>query len=304
MLRPLNCSDMVEAPAPGWLNGFTEDFARRLCQLLSFRFRHFDPFLAYSLLTNAMGNASSAGDTTQLKPLNASHMWFSFVPADLKRLDAYSRQLVDHHLIMDLVPRVTQMYFMQQLPGVKLAPKQACVLVGLGLQHLTVEKLAGPLGIPVEQVMGLFKKAMRKMAKCLTGIQEGEVAATMAVDEAAGRATVAGMKPLSQSLDAELVSGGKVAEANLMKNSAALLKSMNLAQYVAACVVDGRKCRGVCMCVCVRVCLRRCAAWQVCCWWRGCGLGRSLEAHGEEGQNAHHGVCARSEIDEATSGRQ
>ena len=51
MLRPLNCEGMEEAPARGWLNGFTTDFARRLAALLSFRFRHFDPLMAYQLLT-------------------------------------------------------------------------------------------------------------------------------------------------------------------------------------------------------------------------------------------------------------
>ena len=62
-------------------------------------------------------------------------------------------------------------YFMNQLPQMHLAPKQACVLVGLGLQRNTVEEVAKGLEIPGEQVLGLFKKAMRKFSNALTALQ-------------------------------------------------------------------------------------------------------------------------------------
>jgi len=112
MLKPLDCVGMEEAPAAGWVDGFAEDFSRRLAALLSFRFNTFDPFLAYSLLKCAINNKTHSSDSEagqQLASLGTTHLWFAFVPADLKRLDAYARQLVDHHLIMDLVPRLALM---------------------------------------------------------------------------------------------------------------------------------------------------------------------------------------------------
>lgn len=48
-----------------------------------------------------------------------------FLPYDLKRLEMYSRNMVDYHLIMDLIPAVSRMYFLNQLGDLSLSAAQS-----------------------------------------------------------------------------------------------------------------------------------------------------------------------------------
>lgn len=59
---------------------------------------------------------------------------------DLKRLDSYAKNLVDFHLIMDLVPTLAKLFFLH-LPEhtMTLSYVQAAVLVGMGLQYKTID---------------------------------------------------------------------------------------------------------------------------------------------------------------------
>lgn len=56
------------------------------------------------------------------------------------RLDSYSRNLIDHHLILDLVPALAQAFFRNRIP-VHLSFTQAALLLGVGLQHKTIENM-------------------------------------------------------------------------------------------------------------------------------------------------------------------
>lgn len=46
-------------------------------------------------------------------------------PYDLKRLEMYSRNMVDYHLIMDMVPAVAKMFFLKQLSDISLSAAQS-----------------------------------------------------------------------------------------------------------------------------------------------------------------------------------
>lgn len=57
-------------------------------------------------------------------------------PFDLKRLDSYAKNMVDFHLIMDLVPVLAKLFFMKTtLPkgAVNLSYVQSAMLIGMGL---------------------------------------------------------------------------------------------------------------------------------------------------------------------------
>lgn len=57
---------------------------------------------------------------------------------DLRRLDSYSKNMVDFHLVLDLVPTIAKLFFNKQtLPKgtVNLSYVQAAILIGLGLQY-------------------------------------------------------------------------------------------------------------------------------------------------------------------------
>lgn len=70
----------------------------------------------------------------------------------MKRLESYARNLVDYHMILDLLPDLSRLYFLQRLPGVTLPRLQAGIVMGLGLQRTTVDALAAHFDVAVTQV--------------------------------------------------------------------------------------------------------------------------------------------------------
>ena len=69
---------------------------------------------------------------------------------DLRRLDSYANNMVDFHLIMDLVPTLAKLFFLKQtLPrgAVNLSYAQSAILIGLGLQFKKVEQLETDLNL-------------------------------------------------------------------------------------------------------------------------------------------------------------
>ena len=109
MIQGLDCTGMEEAPTTGWVSSLTRDFGRRLSALLSYRFRTFNPLLAYQLLTCAMSLEDST-EGGRYKPVSESDLRVMFIDSDFKRLDAYARHMVDHHMVTDLIPRVATLY--------------------------------------------------------------------------------------------------------------------------------------------------------------------------------------------------
>uniref|UniRef100_A0A7N8YAY9 RNA cytidine acetyltransferase n=1 Tax=Mastacembelus armatus TaxID=205130 RepID=A0A7N8YAY9_9TELE len=106
MLKELNTDDATEQSQ--WLSAFWKDFRRRFLSLLSYQFSSFPPSLALSILQNK----------------NSAELAVHFSPYDLKRLELYSRSMVDYHLIMDLIPAVGRMFFLKQLGDVSLSAAQ------------------------------------------------------------------------------------------------------------------------------------------------------------------------------------
>jgi N-acetyltransferase 10 len=89
MVRPLSSGGVVDT---SWLKALSADFGRRLISLFSFAFRHFDPFLALTLMENSRCEAVSASRGTT--SLDARELRVSLSPHDLKRLDSYAKNLV------------------------------------------------------------------------------------------------------------------------------------------------------------------------------------------------------------------
>uniref|UniRef100_A0A669BNR4 RNA cytidine acetyltransferase n=1 Tax=Oreochromis niloticus TaxID=8128 RepID=A0A669BNR4_ORENI len=106
MLKELNTDENPEQSQ--WLSAFSKDFRRRFLSLLSYQFSNFHPSLALSILQNK----------------NSSELAAHFSPYDLKRLELYSRSMVDYHLIMDLVPTVARVFFLKQLGDMSLSAAQ------------------------------------------------------------------------------------------------------------------------------------------------------------------------------------
>ena len=72
-------------------------------------------------------------------------------------MQAYSNNLVDHHLILDLLPFLVRAFFAQRLPA-PMSYGQAAILVSLGLQQRSISDCEKDLNLPASQVLALFNK--------------------------------------------------------------------------------------------------------------------------------------------------
>jgi N-acetyltransferase 10 len=63
-------------------------------------------------------------------------------PFDLKRLESYANNMLDYHVILDLLPNLASLYFEKRLNGdVQLSAVQSSILLALGLQRKSVEEV-------------------------------------------------------------------------------------------------------------------------------------------------------------------
>ena len=182
MIRPLDNSAAAAAPQTGWCDAFVADFARRYMQLLSFEFRSFDPTLALSVMDAATTSSPAAGGGAEA-PLSTAELGVLYTPHDLKRLESYARNLVDYHMILDLLPDAARLYFTGRLLARGALPRlQAAILLSLGLQRLPVEAIADHFAIPVNTALALFNKAVRKLAAGLRAVVEHAAEAEVDAD--------------------------------------------------------------------------------------------------------------------------
>ena len=68
-------------------------------------------------------------------------------PFDLKRLESYANNMLDYHVILDLMPTVANLYFQKKLGSqdgegpMRLTAVQSSILLALGLQRKSLEDL-------------------------------------------------------------------------------------------------------------------------------------------------------------------
>jgi len=92
-----------------WLQAYTGDFQRRMSTLLGFEFRALSCRLAYQLVNSHRSQVEEPEVSNVTIPSNVIAPYLNRF--DLKRLESYSRNMVDFHLIMDLVPTIARLYF-------------------------------------------------------------------------------------------------------------------------------------------------------------------------------------------------
>ena len=72
--------------------------------------------------------------------LAAGELSILLTPFDLKRLESYANNMLDYHVILDLLPTIASLYFQKRLGGdVKLSAVQSSILLALGLQRKSIE---------------------------------------------------------------------------------------------------------------------------------------------------------------------
>ncbi|XP_048827935.1 RNA cytidine acetyltransferase [Brienomyrus brachyistius] len=217
MLKELSTEEGQEQGQ--WLHAFWTDFRRRFLSLLSYQFSSFPPSSALNILQNKNLKEEA------LPGLSSSELATQFTPYDLKRLEMYSRNMVDYHLIMDMIPALSRMFFLKQLGDVSLSAAQCALLLGVGLQHKTVDQLEHEIGLPSSQLMGLFNRLIRKVVQYFNRIQEKAVEADMVTSKEVT------MEPTVRSLSEDLEEAAKEFKEK-HKKEMEQIKEMNLTEYM------------------------------------------------------------------------
>ncbi|KAF6146362.1 hypothetical protein GIB67_020456 [Kingdonia uniflora] len=179
MVKPLNNGDieMSGSDEYGFLTPFYKDFRRRFIRLLGSTFRAMEYKLALSVLdpkTNFSEQeptcSTSNGVLTSLSEILSPH--------DMKRLEAYTDNLVDFHMILDILPVLAYQYFQEKLP-VTLSSVQASVLLCMGLQNQDLSYVEGEMKLERQQILSQFIKVMKKFYKYLYRVASEEFSSTL-----------------------------------------------------------------------------------------------------------------------------
>ncbi|CAI6080825.1 unnamed protein product [Clonostachys chloroleuca] len=237
MLRPLdNTADK------SWAGAFSRDFQKRFLSLLSFQFRAFSAGTALSIDEAAVRGAQL--DTTEVAPLTKPELDQLMSPFDLKRLESYANNMLDYHVVLDLLPIIATLYFTGKIQSnVNMNGPQKCILLGIGLQRKDVDTVAAELNITSGQLLALFIKIMRKatahFGSLVTAAAVAELPSTG--DLGISRENASGVHddeivderfaPLAVTLDDELEEGGDEALRTLKQKQRELIDSLPLDQY-------------------------------------------------------------------------
>lgn len=184
VLKELNCTGMTDAPDAGWLNAYVHDYRKRMVSLMSFSFNRMEAALAVTLVdpdrilttTSDNNNNNINSDMIATKnglvttaydalPLTAQEILSIHLSHhDMKRLELYSRNMVDHHMILDTLPTLARLVFLGRIKGLKLSSLQVVILLSTGLQNRNVDDISKELDLPVSQVLAFFNKTIRKIS--------------------------------------------------------------------------------------------------------------------------------------------
>ncbi|KAG0010205.1 hypothetical protein BGZ80_001671 [Entomortierella chlamydospora] len=182
MLRTLESSQTQTQCDPMWLSSFAKDFHHRFQSLLSFQFRSFSATLALSILESARAaKQANADDEASEEDKNSTGVLVKrlregqvsrelvdalFSAYDLKRLEGYANQVLDYHVILDLVPLVASIWFDGRVDNseFKLTNIQAALLLAVGLQRKTIDDFEKEIGLSASQLLAFFIKMIRKFS--------------------------------------------------------------------------------------------------------------------------------------------
>ncbi|KAF6022495.1 NAT10 [Bugula neritina] len=132
--RSCEISDKVKLDTQ-WLRAYSKDFRKRFISLLSSSFRSYHPTLALGLLEQK--NILHPDNNR----LSATEISFYFSATNMKVLEAFCNNSVDHHHVMELLPHIAKIHFIGKMPDVELNIMEQEVLLGLGLQYELVKLL-------------------------------------------------------------------------------------------------------------------------------------------------------------------
>jgi N-acetyltransferase 10 len=206
-----------------WLADFNADFTKRFLSLLSFQYFQ---KLPVSVCLSVVEGWCKASD-------DPSPSCYTPSPFDLKRLESYANNIIDYHMIMDLVPDLCRAYF-SNTTQVTMSPVQSAILLAMGLQRRVVEQVQAELGLPVSQVLAMFSKAIRRL---VTFYKEGRIAEYTEKDGVVGDAVDMNEQHHKEeelvlpTLNEELENAGDDASRKLKRKQREFINSLDLQEF-------------------------------------------------------------------------
>uniref|UniRef100_A0A5S6QZA9 N-acetyltransferase domain-containing protein n=1 Tax=Trichuris muris TaxID=70415 RepID=A0A5S6QZA9_TRIMR len=210
-----------EASSQEWLTAYWKDFQRRFISLLGYQFATFPISLALGILAKQDLIPLDNGEG-----ISRGELRIFFSDYDLKRLDMYSQNLVDHHLITDLLPFLARLYFTRKIK-VDLNTLQAGILMALGLQHKTVDDVMKEVNLPSSQILALFNRVIRKCLAYLNQVCETAIESHLGISQ---RHTVTAQE-LPRPLEDELNAYASEVQQKAQKDLRNLISESDLAKY-------------------------------------------------------------------------
>ncbi|KAL7716620.1 RNA cytidine acetyltransferase [Entamoeba marina] len=139
-----------------WQEIYTKDFRKRFSMLLGYEFKEMQSIDALKLLL----------PQTKTSTTTPSEVVLKIEGRDYKRLEYYSKNLIDYHIVLDVIPKIAQ----SLIDGIDLQLNitQQVILIGMGLQFKSVDIVSKELKLSSAQVMALFNKAIRKVLSFLS----------------------------------------------------------------------------------------------------------------------------------------
>lgn len=158
--------NVLEGRQPDWLIAFARDFHKRFLSLLSYDFKTFTTVQALSVIESAKKADDLANDRVETDTkLTKAQLDNLFSPFDLKRLDSYANNLLDYHVIVDMVPMLALLYFGGKMGStVHLSSVQSAILLAIGLQRKSIDDITKELNLPSNQTIAMFAKIIRKIS--------------------------------------------------------------------------------------------------------------------------------------------
>lgn len=213
-----------------WLIEFCKDFQKRFLQLLSYDFKKFAAVQSLSII-----EATEISNNEQVKKLTKEQLDEVLSPFDLKRLDSYANNLLDYHVIVDMLPLLSQLYFNKKTTDINLSSVQAAILLAIGCQRKNMDDIASELNLPANQVMAMFAKIVRKFSTYFRQVLNKSIESSMPelqdelVDNIEGE-----HETFEQINNEDLQQEGEEVLSDLKLKQRELINAINLDKYAIA----------------------------------------------------------------------
>jgi N-acetyltransferase 10 len=242
MLKPLNISS-----DKSWLGAFARDFGARFLSLLILTntFRQLPTILALSIL-ESVNTGLKLDVSNAVSELSSTELGSKLTPFDLKRLESYANNMRDWHSVLDLAPKLANMYFTGALAqSVKLTGVQSAILLALGTQGKELSDIEGELSVQSSQILAMFIKIAKKMSTHFNSLVTGAIEAELPARDTIGvsREDASGahddeivdekFTALEMNLEDELDEAGDEVTKALREKQRELIDALPLDQYVS-----------------------------------------------------------------------